>query len=243
MVKRLLKTLIVVAILGGLGFFGYNAVINHEININHFFVGGMVRGVDVSSYQGEVNFARLSEQGVSFAYIKATEGSRHVDEKFATNFANAAAANLPVGAYHFFTYQSSGAEQAANFITTVGELDNSRLIPAVDMELSSEQKSNPPEKSSVVAALKVFVATLEEKYGVKPLIYSTKDYYEKYLKDDFSEYPRWVRSTLWPVYIEVGDDWTVWQYDDHGKLDGYRGVEELIDLNVVKTGLESIRMK
>ena len=243
MLRRLLTTIILLAVLGGLGFFGYTAVINRQININHWFVGGMTRGVDISSYQGEVDMAKLKAQNVAFAYIKATEGSSYTDERFEANWREAKEAELPAGAYHFFSYESSGATQAENYIRTVGELEYSRLIPVVDMELSKEQKENPPEKDEVVKALKSFLAVLEEKYQVKPMIYATKEYYDKYLKDDFAGYPRWVRSVFWPVYIEAGDDWTVWQYDDHGKLDGYQGSEEFIDLNVVKNGVDSIRMK
>ena len=202
-----------------------------------------MRGVDVSSYQGDVDFAALRRQGIAFAYVKATEGATYVDEKFSQNWTRAEEAEMPVGAYHFFSYKASGAEQAAHYIETVGLLDG-RLIPVVDMELSSDEKANPPEKSDVVKSLKVFMAALEEKYDVKPMIYATKEYYEKYLKDDFSSYPRWVRSVLWPVYIEAGGDWLVWQYDDHGKLEGYKGEEEFIDMNVVNTnfGLDKLKM-
>ena len=67
----------------GLGFWGYYAVRNRQININNFFVGGQVLGVDVSSYQENVDFKKLKEQDVEFVYIKATEGSSHVDKSFA----------------------------------------------------------------------------------------------------------------------------------------------------------------
>ncbi len=245
MVKRLFGTIIFLAILGGLGWWGYNAVVNKQININHWFVGGMMRGVDVSSYQGEIDFWTIRKQGIAFAYIKATEGSTHVDTEFQENWQNAAEAQMPAGAYHFFSYEASGTEQAENFIKTVGDSLDGRLIPAVDMELSKEQKTNPPEKSEVVRSLRAFVASIEEKYGVKPLIYATKDYFEQYLKDDFKDYPRWVRSVYWPVFIEVGGDWAVWQYDDHGKLEGYHGTEEFIDMNVINSefGLEKLKMK
>lgn len=243
--KRWLTTLILVAVLAGLGLWGYNAVVSHQINLNHWFVGGMTRGVDVSSYQGEIDMATLAAQDVNFAYIKATEGASYVDARFAESWAAAEAAGLPAGAYHYFSYKVSGAEQARHYIETVGELTAGRLIPVVDMELTKEEKANPPEVAEVVKALRVFLATLEEEYGVRPMIYATKDYYEKYLKADFADYPRWVRSVLWPVYIEAGGDWVLWQYDDHGKLEGYHGDEEFIDLNVLngEAGLDAILVK
>ena len=162
MIKKLISTILLLAVLGGVGFWGYNMVINKQININHWFIGGMMRGVDVSSYQGEVNFKTLRDQGIAFAYIKATEGETHVDERFAANWASARVAEMPVGAYHFFSYESSGAAQAENFIKTMGESLEGRLIPAIDMELTREQKENPPEKADVVRSLKVMVAALEE---------------------------------------------------------------------------------
>lgn len=241
--KKLLKTLLLLLIIGGLGFWGYNAVINKQININHWFVGGMTRGADISSYQGKVDMIKLKSHNIDFLYIKATEGATHKDAQFLESWQSAGEADLPAGAYHYFSYNESGANQAENFVSVVGELGDGRLIPAVDLELSSSEKDNPPEKSDVVASLKVFLAVLEEKYKVKPLIYCTKDYYDKYLKDDFADYPRWVRSVWWPVFVEAGSDWLVWQYDDHAELDGYNGSEKYIDLNVInkEKGLDALK--
>ena len=73
-----------------------------------------VRGVDVYSYQGEIDWGVLSE-GLDFAYIKATEGSRYTDDRFAYNYEQARKTGLRVGAYHFFSFESSGASQAENF--------------------------------------------------------------------------------------------------------------------------------
>ena len=243
MIKRFLGWLLMVAILVGLGFWGYYAVRNRQININNFFVGGQVLGVDVSSYQENVDFKKLKEQDVEFVYIKATEGSSHVDKSFAEKWEAAKDAGLPAGAYHYFSYASSGATQAENFIKTVGDLEG-RLIPAVDMELTAEEVYNPPEKADVVRGLKSFLAIVEEKYGVKPLIYAQKDYWDKYLAEDFSTYPRWARNVFYPVYIDAGDDWVIWQYNDRGVLEGYSG-EKYIDLNIInsKFGLDALKAK
>lgn len=241
MIKRLLRFLILVGVLAGLAFWGYNAVINREININKWFTSGQTLGVDVSSYQEKVDFVKLKEQGVQFAYIKATEGATHVDVSFAEKWLAADEAEVLAGAYHFFSYSESGARQAENFIKTIGDLDG-RLIPAVDMELSTAEVRNPPEVADVVKSLKAFLAVVEEKYGVKPLIYAQKDYYDKYLAADFSEYPRWVRNVFYPILIDVGDNWAVWQYNDRGELQGYEG-EKYIDMNVVssRVGLEGLK--
>ncbi len=241
MLKKLLFTILLVAVVGGIGYFAYLAILNRDININHWFVGGMTRGVDVSSYQENVDMAKLKEQGIEFVYIKATEGSSHVDTSFEEKWAAAREAELVAGAYHYFSYGSSGVTQAENFIKTVGDLTG-RLIPAIDMELTTEEVANPPEKDDVVRGLKAFLAIVEEEYKVKPLIYARQDYYDKYLADDFRDYPRWVRNVYWPVYIDAGEDWLVWQYHDKGVLEGYSG-EKYIDLDVVnnKNGLDALK--
>lgn len=241
MLRKIFSTLLIIAIVGGAAVWGYFAVTNKQININNFFTGGYTMGVDVSSYQNEVDFNKLREQGVEFAYIKATEGDTHIDKSFVDKWAAAREAGVPAGAYHYFSYGVSGTAQAQNFIETVGELETGCLIPAVDMELTVEEVYNPPEKSAVVTGLKAFLAVLEERYGVKPLIYAQRDYYEKYLKDDFGDYPRWARNVFYPVWVDAGDDWAVWQYSDRGQLEGYSG-EKYIDLNVVnsKKGLSSL---
>ncbi|MBR2658304.1 hypothetical protein IKG28_00155 [Candidatus Saccharibacteria bacterium] len=241
--KRLVKTLIILAIVVGIGLWGYFAVRNRDININKWFVGNYQKGVDVSSYQENVDFKKLKEQHIDFAYIKATEGNSHVDKSFNEKWAAAKEAGVLAGAYHYFVYNNSGASQAENFVKTIGDLDGS-LIPAVDMELTPEEVQNPPEKDAVVRGLKAFLAVVEEKYGVKPLIYAQKDYFDKYLADDFASYPRWIRNVFYPVFIDVGEEWTVWQYCDRGMLEGYSG-EKYIDLNAVnsKTGLDSLKVQ
>ena len=75
-----------------------------------------VRGVDVSAYQGDIDWKTLASQNIDFAFIKATEGSNFTDKRFAFNFAEASKTSLRVGAYHFFSFESGGDTQAENFI-------------------------------------------------------------------------------------------------------------------------------
>ncbi len=122
-------------------------------------------------------------------------------------------------------------EQAENFIATVGDLSG-HLPPVVDLELSTAEVNEPPAKETIVSALKSYLAILEEEYGGRPILYSREDFYKEYLEDDFSEYPRWVSSVYYPVYIESGDNWVFWQYNDRGTFPHYSG-EKYIDLDVL----------
>ena len=128
-----------------------------------------VRGVDVSSYQGKIDWKTLSEQDIQFAFIKATEGSSFVDPNFSENYSNAQKTNLRIGAYHFFSYDSSGKTQAENFIKVVPISDN-MLPPVVDVEFYSDKEQNPPNSKDVDKELNAFLQEIEKYYKKKPII-------------------------------------------------------------------------
>ncbi len=205
------------------------------IYINNWFVNknDSTIGVDVSSYQANINMNKLKEQNIQFIYIKATEGSKAQDNTFEKNWDNAKKAGLLSGAYHFFSFDSEGKTQAENFINTVDDNMKGRLIPAVDVEYYGDKKENPPKKEDVVRELKVFLNALEKEYGVKPIIYSGAEIYDKYLKGEFDEYKKWISSFYTPLSWNYKDDWYIWQYLNKGELEGYSGGEKYIDLNIL----------
>jgi lysozyme len=206
-----------------------------KVFINKWFVDekSSTIGVDVSSYQAEIEMNVLKEQNIEFIYIKATEGSNTQDERFAENWNNAKKAGLLSGAYHFFSYDSEGRTQAENFINTVGPDLKGRLLPVVDVEYYGDKEQNPPEKDDVIRELKIYLEIIEEEYGIKPLIYTRSDIYDKYLKGEFDEYKKWISSLYTPISWNYKDDWYIWQYLNRGELEGYTGGEKYIDLNVL----------
>ncbi|MBL8582261.1 MAG: glycosyl hydrolase, partial [Rhizobiaceae bacterium] len=96
-----------------------------------------VHGVDVSRWQGEIDWVKLRSQGANFAYIKATDGGDHLDPMFRKNWRAAHAAGLKRGAYHFFYWCRSGSEQADWFIRNVPR-ETGALPPVIDVEWNSE---------------------------------------------------------------------------------------------------------
>lgn len=201
-------------------------------NINQYLVSGYEkRGVDVSHYQGEIDWRQIEDQGIDFAFIKATEGSSHVDERFAANWQAAAETGLSVGAYHFFSFDSSGQTQAEWYIQTVGMLEG-RLAPAVDVEYYGDKEANPPEKEGVVRELQSFLYVLEEYYQIKPVIYTTYKVYRRYIENEFEEYPLWLRNVYYSPDLDMKGEWLFWQYSDKAALEGYEGTEKYIDFNV-----------
>ena len=218
-----------------------------KIFINKWFVDekNSTIGVDVSSYQVNINMNKLKKQDIKFIYIKATEGSKTQDDRFAENWENAKNAELLSGAYHFFSYDSEGKTQAENFIKTVGKDIKGRLIPAVDVEYYGDKEQNPPSKEVVVRELKVFLEMVEKEYGIKPLIYTRTEIYNKYIKGEFDEYKKWISSFYTPLSWNYKDDWYIWQYLNKGELEGYTGGEKYIDLNILnkEKNLEDLIIK
>ena len=206
-----------------------------KVFINKWFVDeqNSTIGVDVSAYQADIDMNRLKEQNIEFIYIKATEGSTIQDERFAANWENAKNAALAAGAYHFFSYDSPGKTQAENFIKTVGTDIEGRLLPVVDVEYYGDKEQNPPDKADVVRELKVFLELLEKEYDVKPMIYTRSEIYDNYLKGEFDGYKKWISSFYTPISWNYQDEWYIWQYLNHGELEGYSGGEQYIDLNVL----------
>lgn len=201
-------------------------------------------GVDVSEYQDKIDMKKLSEQNVSFVYIKATEGSSYQDACFLENWENSHDRGLPAGAYHFFSFDSSGEAQARNFIDTVGELRGD-LIPVVDFEYYGDKENNRPDKDKVLRELHDFLHILEKEYGVKPMIYTLKNIYSVYLDGEVDGYPLWVRNVFYPASFDGWGDYVIWQYLDTAQLDGYSGGEKCIDMDVLADGmtLEKITVK
>lgn len=200
-----------------------------------------VRGVDVSSYQGIIDWDVLQSQNILFAFIKATEGSTYVDEYFEYNYKQAQKTNLRVGAYHFFSYDSSGKTQAENFIAHVAKYET-MLPPVIDIEFYGAKAKNPPAQSGVREQLDALIDSLETHYGMKPIIYATKKSYSLYIANAYEEYDIWIRNVITTPVLSDHKKWTFWQYTNRERLKGYQGKEKYIDMNVfngTKTDFEN----
>lgn len=124
-----------------------------KININQCLVeADAAKGIDVSHYQGNIDWSVIRDQGVSFTFIKATEGSAYIDECFAYNWEEAKKAGIAAGAYHFFSFDSPAESQAQLYIETVGDLSG-RLVPVIDVEYYGDKEDNPPPGEQIIPEL------------------------------------------------------------------------------------------
>ena len=195
-----------------------------------------VKGVDVSEYQGEVDWDKIKSQGIDFAFIKATEGSTSKDNCFDTNFSKLKQMNdILIGCYHFFSFETKGEEQAQNYINVVGniEKESNLFLPIIDIEYYSYYKKAKPSKEWVLEELQNLLNKMEEEYRLKPIIYTTMEFYNDYIKGNFEEYDLWIRDIVFNPSLNLENrKWEFWQYTGKGRLDGYKGEEKFIDLNV-----------
>lgn len=224
-----MRKLIIIG-LGLLGV-GYLVFISFETGILRFNYPSRDRypvwGIDVSHHQGLIDWPRLAASGLSFAYIKATEGGDFVDPRFASNWAEAKRADLRRGAYHFFTFCRSGSSQVPNLLSVVPP-EQDMLPPAVDVEYGGNCRS-PPPPSEIRRELRVFLDQAELAYGVRPILYVTRESYERIVSGHFPEHELWVRDVFRQPRYTADRPWLLWQYSNRGRLPGIVGP---VDLNV-----------
>lgn len=187
-----------------------------------------IHGIDVSKYQQTIDWERVQAMKVEnikigFAFIKATEGNGNRDAQFVRNWKRSKEAGLTRGAYHFFLPTKSGKTQAENFIENV-MLEPGDLPPVLDVEQTYGVPAN-----RIVERVKEFLNTVEEHYGVKPIIYTNVDFYEQYLKVECEEYPLWVAHYLQKERPRIARPWHFWQHSETGRVNG---ILSKVDFNV-----------
>ena len=183
-----------------------------------------LHGIDVSHYQSYINWETIAAQGMTFAFIKATEGKSMIDTLFCRNWDQVKAAGLKRGAYHFFRPSLSSQIQANNFTFWV-ELQPGDLPPVLDVEVI-----DGVSKQQLLNGVKNWLETVEIHYGVKPILYTNLKFYNQLLAGHFDDYPIWIaRYNDRQPTLACGRDWQFWQYGNRGRLDGIQGY---VDFNV-----------
>lgn len=200
----------------------------HSFHDNRYSHKYPIRGVDISHHNGDVNWEQLKNEGVAFAYIKATEGVSHKDRSYKDNYPAAKLADIKVGAYHFYTFGLDGAEQANRFIRDAKVADDD-LIPMIDVEHSPYNRHSWDDnyRKLVIDELKKMEQVLFDYYGVHPIIYTNRDCYKLYIKGHLTENLIWMSDLHNEPSID-DNEWIIWQFSHTGRLNGVKGD---VDLN------------
>jgi lysozyme len=190
--------------------------------------GYKIHGIDVSHHQDDIEWKevkKMRSEGtqVGFAFIKATEGMTRVDDHFRSNWRHANDAHIHRGAYHFFLADRSASKQAAHFISTV-TLKSGDLPPVLDVEGNMGAGTE-----TIRNGVKEWLSLIEQHFGIKPIIYTNIDFYEKYLAGQFDDYPLWVAHYIKQRKPRISRNWLFWQHSEKGRVNG---IDYPVDFNV-----------
>lgn len=188
-----------------------------------------IHGIDISKWQGDIDWQAVKGAGVAFVFIKATEGKDRIDPRFTEYWNEASAAGLLHAPYHFFYFCSTADEQADWFIRNVPK-DAMALPPVVDVEWNpgSPTCRTRPDPETVRTEIKRFMDRLQAYYGKRPIIYTSVDFHRQNLVGYFKDYQFWVRSVAkHPKEIYTDRSWAFWQYTSTGIIPGIKGPTDI----------------
>jgi lysozyme len=184
-----------------------------------------VHGIDVSKWQGEIDWAEVKRAGTAFAFIKATEGGDHLDERFHENWRQAKAHGIPRAAYHFVFWCRPAHEQADWFTRNVPS-DKDALPPVLDVEWNGHSRTCPKKIDPDLARRKIatMLNAMEKHTGKRPIIYTDIPFHADVLEGHFKDYTYWLRSVAAEPHERYENrDWLFWQYTTTGRVPGIRG--------------------
>jgi len=182
--------------------------------------GPVVKGVDVSHYDGTIDWAAVHKGGIAFAIMKATENTGFVDPTFATNWKAAGDNGVIRGAYHFFRPAADATAQADFFVKTAGVPGAGDLPPTIDLEVTDNL-----DAATVASDALTFLARVQEKTGRTPIVYTSDRVLSGLLGSPagFGAYTLWVANwqvTCPKIPSPPWSDWTLWQDSATGMVPG-----------------------
>jgi lysozyme len=188
-----------------------------------------IQGIDVSRWNGNIDWNRVKRSGISFVFIKATEGKDVADPRFDDYWHGAENAGLAFAPYHFYYFCSTPDEQADWFIANVPR-SAVKLPPVLDAEWNHGSKTckRHPDPATTRAELKRFMDRLEAYYGKRPIIYTSVDFHRDNLVGYFKNYHFWLRSVAkHPDKAYSNRRWAFWQYTSTGIVPGVKGETDI----------------
>lgn len=189
-----------------------------------------IHGLDISHHQEKINWNNVDKK-YKFIILKATEGNTFLDTDFLYNWQKAQINGFIVGAYHYFTMQSSGIRQAKFYISKVPKIDNS-FPPIIDLEISSKY-----DKKDVLRELTNMINILEEYYNKKVIIYVNNNTYEAFIKNELLDNLIWYSNYKYYPKIEEDNRWIMWQYSRKGRV---KGISGYVDKNIIRYDIKNI---
>lgn len=195
-------------------------------------------GIDISTYQGDINWATVASQNVFYGFAKATEGAASYDDKFAQNWSGMRSVGIVRGAYHFFRPGKDPAVQADNFLKVVKTIEDSDLPAVLDLEITDQISA-----SVVIDRALKWLEIVEAKTGRKPILYTYPSFWEDKLGNTakFSSYPLWIANFGTPGKPFVPSAWQRWTFHQYSESGTLRGIVGNVDLNQFNGDLDGLQ--
>jgi lysozyme len=197
---------------------------------------GDVQGIDVSHYQGTVDWQQVKAAGIQFAFAKATEGVTLADPEFAANWAGMKAAGLLRGAYHFYEPTDDAGQQAAFFLSTV-QLASGDLPPVLDVETAAATSAQ------LWQGVQTWLDQVQAATGLRPILYLSATFAnENAAPASLAAYPLWLAQyeVELPTLPTGWTTWLLWQYTETGTVNGVGGSVDRDQLNGPLAGLSAL---
>jgi GH25 family lysozyme M1 (1,4-beta-N-acetylmuramidase) len=196
----------------------------------------VIRGIDVSNHQDRIDWSRVRADGISFAYVKTSEGMTFADAKYRAHVTGAKAARIKTGAYHFArpdTRSAAPAEDAraeADWFLSLAAPRAGDLLPALDLETAGLAPD------ALVAWARAWLDRVRRAIGTRPLVYTYPAFWSALAGTTaFRLYPLWI-ANYGVSEPQLPDGWrryAIWQYTASGSVDGIPG---RVDLNRLADG-------
>jgi lysozyme len=185
------------------------------------------KGIDVSHYQGQIDWQAVAGAGIEFVFIKATDGCRFEDPMFETNWQGAGEAAIRRGAYHFFRPQQDATQQAKNFLSAITG-QTGELPPVLDFELLAGMSVDEAQHRA-----ETWMQVVERETRAKPILYTGPSFWRDSLNNSelFAQHPLWIAHYTGaerPILPIAWAEWTFWQHSEKGFVPGIKGP---VDLN------------
>jgi lysozyme len=176
---------------------------------------GPAYGVDVSEFQGNIDWAQVANAGISFGIARVADGFYH-DPTFQANWDGMKAHHIVRGVYQFFRAHENGTQQA-DFLLSHVTFAAGDLPPVADVETLDGQSTG-----TLTTELKAWVAEIVAKTGKHPMIYTSPGLWNGYHQPSFSSEDLWVADWFVssPVAPAGWSSWVFWQYSDNGSVPG-----------------------
>ncbi len=191
--------------------------------LNVCATGPVTKGLDVSYYQGTVDFARVKAAGTVFVITRVSDGVRVQDAKFTENWPGIKAAGLIRGVYQFFRPAQDPIAQADLLLSKIGTLAPDDLPPVLDVEAVDGQTP-----ATIQANMKIWLDRVEQSVRRKPMIY-TAAFMSASVGTAFAAYPLWVANygVTCPKMPSTWMAWQFWQTSNKGAIPGIAGDVDL----------------